>query len=363
MTVQTAQAAGPAGAERAVRRAVDTVRMSSRNEAPTLDEVAQAAGVSRSTASRAINGGLRVSPEAQAAVDDAVARLGYTPNRAARSLVTRRTDSIALVVPEPDERILTDPFLAGTLRGVSAALSGTDLQLVLLIARPDEAATRIGRYLHSGHVDGAIITSHHREDRLERELEASHLPAVFVGRPFGENGLLYTDVDNLEGGRIATRRLVERGRRRIATITGPQDMMAGIDRYTGWRDALAEAGLPEGATADGGFTAAGGAAAMERVLAEQPDLDAVFVASDLMAEGALRVLRDAGRQVPDDVAVVGFDNLGVAENTTPRLTTVQNPVVEMVRAATSTLLDLLAGHDVPASPQVFPPVLVAGESD
>jgi DNA-binding LacI/PurR family transcriptional regulator len=158
--------------------------MNSLRSAPTLDEVAQTAGVSRSTASRAINGGLRVSPEAQAAVDAAVAQLGYTPNRAARSLVTRRTDSIALVVPEPDERILTDPFLAGTMRGVSAALGGTDLQLVLLFARPDEQPGRIVRYLSSGHVDGAIVASHHRDDELEEALLAARLPAVFVGRPF-----------------------------------------------------------------------------------------------------------------------------------------------------------------------------------
>src|SRR5690606_15904921 len=109
--------------------------MNSLRSAPTLDEVAQTAGVSRSTASRAINGGLKVSPEAQAAVDTAVAELGYTPNRAARSLVTRRTDSVALVVPEPDEKVLTDPYFAGTLQGLSAALVNTEIQLILLIAR------------------------------------------------------------------------------------------------------------------------------------------------------------------------------------------------------------------------------------
>ena len=151
---------------------------------PTLEEVALAAGVSRSTASRAINGGSRVSSEAQAAVDDAVARLGFVPNRAARSLVTRRTNSVALVVPEPDERFLNDPFFAATLRGMNSVLKNSDLQLVLLIAKLDESAGRIAQYLRNGHVDGAIVVSHHRKDDLEGAIEASRLPAVFVGRPF-----------------------------------------------------------------------------------------------------------------------------------------------------------------------------------
>lgn len=328
---------------------------------PTLDDVARAAGVSRSTASRAINGGDRVSPEAQTAVDDAVARLGYAPNRAARSLVTRRTDSIALVVPEPDARILTDPFLAGVLRGVSEGLTATELQLVLLLARPGEPPGHIARYLRSGHVDGVIVASHHKEDQLESELMRSHLPSVFVGRPFDTESLHFVDVDNASGGRTATQRLVDRGCTRVATITGPLDMTAAVDRHAAWQHTLEDAGLPAVAVENGDFTVAGGAAAMERILERHPDVDGVFAASDLMATGALQVLRETGRRVPDDVALVGFDALG-AERTTPRLTTVLQPVVEMVTAATATLLDVLGGADVPAEPQIFVPRLVEGES-
>ena len=328
---------------------------------PTLDDVARTAGVSRSTASRAINGGDRVSPEAQSAVDDAVARLGYAPNRAARSLVTRRTDSIALVVPEPDARILTDPFLAGVLRGVSEGLTGTELQLVLLLARPGEPPGHIARYLRSGHVDGVIVASHHKEDQLEPELARSRLPAVFVGRPFDTDSLHFVDVDNASGGRTATQRLVDRGCRHIATITGPLDMTAAVDRHDAWRHTLEDAGLPADAVENGDFTVTGGAAAMQRLLAAHPDVDGVFAASDLMATGALQVLRESGRSVPDDVALVGFDALG-AERTTPRLTTVLQPVVEMVTAATSTLLDVLGGEGAPPRPQIFVPRLIEGES-
>ena len=148
--------------------------------APTLEEVAKQAGVSRSTASRAINGGLKVSPSAQTAVDEAIARLGYTPNRAARSLVTRRTDSVALVVPEPDERVLTDPYFAGTLQGISAALEPTNIQLVLLIARRGEGSQRTAHYLLNRHVDGAIVVSHHRDDALNQVLVDSHLPVSYT---------------------------------------------------------------------------------------------------------------------------------------------------------------------------------------
>ena len=289
-------------AKRSARSAA-TVRPS----VSTLEEVAARAGVSRSTASRAINGGVRVSPQALASVERAVAELGYTPNRAARSLVTRRTDSIALVVPEPDEHVLTDPFFAGVLSGVSAAFADSDVQVVLVLARPGQTQRTI-RYLRNGHVDGAIVVSHHTDDELDRTLADVRLPSVFVGRPMtagGGNrpGLPYVDLDNVEGGRLATRRLVDIGRRRIGTIAGPQDMSAGVDRLTGWRAAMAAAGLADDAVAYGDFTFAGGRAAARRLLEAHPDLDGIVVASDLMASGALTVLAAAGRAVPDGLTI------------------------------------------------------------
>ncbi|PZR54310.1 LacI family transcriptional regulator [Xylanimonas oleitrophica] len=326
---------------------------------PTLDDVAREAGVSRSTASRAINGGSRVSPAAMSAVEDAVARLGYAPNRAARSLVTRRTGSIALVMSEPDRRLLSDPFLSAVLVGVNEGLAGTDLQLVLLLSRAGEPG-RSARYLRSGHVDGAIVVSHHRDDRLETELAGGAMPVVFIGRPFDERVRTYVDADNLEGGRIAARRLVERGRRRIGTISGPLDMTAPLDRLAGWREVVTAAGLPDDAVVEGDFTVAGGAAGMELLLDRYPDLDAVFVASDLMAEGALRVLAAAGRRVPQDVAVVGFDDLGGAERTTPPLTTVHQPVVDLAAGATAALLELLDGGAPPS--RTYPARLTEGGS-
>jgi len=345
-----------------VTAAPPVARQLGRAGAPTLDQVAELAGVSRSTASRAINGGLRVSPEAQTAVDRAIAQLGFTPNRAARSLVTRRTDSVALVVPEPDERVLSDPFFAGTLNGLSVALASTDLQLVLLIVRPGDNA-RATRYLRNGHVDGAIVVSHHEDDSLDRALADSGLPHVFVGRPLeGDREVRHVDLDNHLGGRIATEHLIARGRRRIATLAGPQDMAAGLDRLVGWREALRAAGLPDDAMASGDFTVAGGMAAATDLLDRHPDVDALFCASDLMAVGAMGVLTERGRTVPGDVAVVGFDDLGVADSTKPPLTTVTNPVVAMARRAGEMLVDQLAGRSTPVEPVIFVPELVVRES-
>ncbi|MCL3862753.1 LacI family DNA-binding transcriptional regulator [Actinotalea sp. K2] len=322
--------------------------------APTLEEVAERAGVSRSTASRAINGGLKVSPEAQAAVDVAVAELGYTPNRAARTLVTRRTDSVALVVPEPDERVLTDPYFAGTLQGLSDAFAATEIQLVLLIARRGEEAQRTNRYLRNRHVDGAVIVSHHRDDTLDSVLAESRLPCVFVGRPWtAPRPVQYVDVNNYLGGRRATEHLIAAGCRHIGTITGLLDMAAGVDRLAGWRQALQDAGLPDDAMVRGDFTTAGGAAATERLLQAHPEIDGLFVASDLMAAGALGVLASHGRAVPDDLKIVGFDNLGVAASTSPQLTTMNNPVVEMSRVAGELLLAQITGTATSLEPRIF----------
>lgn len=325
---------------------------------PTLEQVAERAGVSRSTASRAINGGLRVSPEAMESVAAAVSDLGYTPNRAARSLVTRRTDSVALIVPEPDERVLSDPFFAGVLNGVSTPLAASDLQLLLVIARPGESE-RTARYLRAGHVDGAIVVSHHRDDAIDRALQSSMLPTVFIGRPLaGGEGAAVVDTDNVLGGRLATDHLVAIGRRRIGTIAGPADMSAGIDRLAGWRASLAAAGLPADAVVHGDFTVDGGAAAARELLARHPDVDAVFIASDLMAAGALPVLAEAGRDVPGDVAVVGYDNSGLATTTKPHLTSVTQPVIAMARAAGEELVAQLQGRPSRASAQIFAPELV-----
>jgi DNA-binding LacI/PurR family transcriptional regulator len=314
---------------------------------PTLEQVAALAGVSRATVSRVVNGSAKVSPVVRAQVERAVAKLGYVPNRAARSLVTRRADSVALVVSEAHARFFSEPFFAGMVRGVSAALAETGVQLLLLIAQDLPDRRRLQRYVVGGHVDGVLLASLHGDDPLPGALERAGVPAVLVGRPAQPALASYVDADNRGGAAKAVEHLARRARRRIATITGPLDMGVGLDRLEGYRDGLAAAGLAaeEDLVETGDFTEEGGAAAMARLLARPgPPVDAVFAASDLMAAGALRALRAAGRRVPEDVAVVGFEDSAVARYAQPPLTTVRQPIEEMGRQATRMLLAKIAGE-------------------
>jgi DNA-binding LacI/PurR family transcriptional regulator len=307
----------------------------------TLDEVARVAGVSRATVSRVVNGSPKVSADVRRTVEKAIDRLGYVPNRAARSLVTRRSDSIGLVITEPASRLFSDPFFPRLVRGVSTALSVRDLQLVLLMPDDDADEQRTMRYLTAGHVDGVILVSLHGDDPLPDQLANRRIPAVVMGRPPRGVDIDYVDADNRDGARRATSHLVASGRQRVATITGPLDMVAGVDRLAGYRDALTDASvaIDDGLIANGDFTHAGGEAAMERLLRERPDLDAVFCASDLMAVAALGVLQAAGRRIPDEVALVGYDDSPLATTTRPALSSVRQPIEEMGRE----MVHLLAG--------------------
>ncbi len=325
----------------------------------TLDEVAELAGVSKATASRAINGRSKVSAKAQAAVLDAVRQLGYTPNGAARSLVMKRTGSVAVILPESDERVFADPFFARMLHAVSRSLREHDLQLVLLLAQPGDE-DRMLLYLRGRYVDGAIVASHHRDDRLAEHLSDLGLPCVFIGAPWiGADRVPVVDSDNAGAAAQAVRVLVEAGRRTIATIAGPRDMRAGHDRLEGWRRELDAAGLDSSLVAHGDFTEHSGTQACAELFDARGDIDGIFAASDLMALGAMRELEARGIRVPEDVAIVGYDDLGVAERTQPPLTTLRNPIDQMVAEAVRLLTEAIGhGGRGPARRVVFGPELV-----
>ncbi|MGW6267722.1 LacI family DNA-binding transcriptional regulator [Streptomyces sp. NPDC055060] len=313
---------------------------------PTLEDVARRAGVSKSTVSRVINGEPRVRAAVAERIREAVAELGYVPNQAARRLVTRRNNAVAVVVTEPQNRLFVDPYFDCHLRGIRQELVRHGVQPVLLFIEEQDDYPRVSNFLGGGHVDGALLFSLRADDPLPGMVEQMGLPAVFGGRPglgAGHRSDVYTyvDADNRGGAREAVRHLVALGRRRIATITGPLNQPSAIDRLDGYRDVLLDA--PPRLLAEGDFTLRGGADAMARLLAQAPDLDAVFVASDLMASGALRTLREHGRTVPEDVAVVGFDDLTpLAETTDPPLTTVHQDIEEMGRLMARLLCDRTA---------------------
>jgi len=330
----------------------------------TLEEVGAAAGVSRATVSRVINGSPRVSPEAKKAVERAIDKLGYSPNRAARSLVTRRTDTVALVVSEPKENFFSEPFFTAVVRGLSAAAAQDDKNLVLVMAQDDDDRERAGRFLRSDHVDGIVLMSLHGDDPLPRQLRRAGMPTVLIGRPLGRAMVPYVDADNRGGARLAVEHLLGLGRRTVATISGPSSMCAGIDRLAGYHDALAAAGLRPAASLveEGDFGQESGYDAMRRLLRRRPKVDAVFAASDMMAAGALAALRDAGRAVPADVAVVGFDDFLFAAHTSPPLTTMRQPLEEMTEATAELLLRHVSGNGPAVERVICPTTLVRRDS-
>lgn len=321
----------------------------------TIEEVAAAAGVSRSTVSRVVNGSTAVSPEALAAVQAAIERLNYVPNRAARSLASRQTHAIALIVPEDTTWFFGDPFFAAIVAGIAGALGGSDYLLNLLIAREDPG-DRMTSFVRNGGVDGALIVSHHiGDEHVDRIADA--VPVVFGGRPAHRRDTDYVvDVDNVAGAGAAARRLIDLGRTRIATITGPLTMLSAADRLQGFREALADARLTPFAEEEGDYSETSGAEAARRLLAGGAP-DAVFVASDLMARGALGVLRRAGLRVPEDVAVIGFDDSAVALTTDPQLTTIRQPMYVQGETMARVLLSHLAGG-APERVTILPTELV-----
>ncbi|MGV9560064.1 LacI family DNA-binding transcriptional regulator [Streptomyces sp. NPDC003522] len=307
---------------------------------PTLEAVAARAGVSRATVSRVVNGGDGVREPLVERVRRAVDELGYVPNQAARSLVTKRHDAVAVVIAEPETRVFADPFFALQLRGISKELTAHDNQLVLLLTEGRDDHVRVARYLAGGHVDGALVFSLHVDDPLPGLIQGAGVPTVFGGRPGwgdGTRDVRYVDSDNRGGAREAVRHLVGLGRTRVAHITGPLDQTSAADRLQGFRDVRGDADARLVVESD--FTPGGGERAMRELLDRCPDVDAVFAANDLTASGVLRVLRERGLRVPEDVAVVGFDDMvPLAEQTDPPLTTVRQDIEEMGRIMTRLLL-------------------------
>ncbi|WP_199042855.1 LacI family DNA-binding transcriptional regulator [Glycomyces salinus] len=315
---------------------------------PTLDTVARHAGVGRGTVSRVINGSPKVAEDTRTAVLAAIKELGYVPNQAARTLVTQRTDTVALVVTESQEWLWGEPFFAGVLRGASEQLADENMRLMLTFAPKDGDRTRLESYLMSGHVDGVMMVSSHSGDPLPTRLEDSGIPIVLCGTPSDLNPAAYVDCDNRSGARQAVEYLAEKGHKRIGIIAGPQDMQVGVDRLNGYRDGLRGSRLPveEGLVAFAeGFDEASGIKAARRLFDQAEGLDAVFAASDPLATATLRVARDRGIRVPEDLALIGFDDSPLAEVAEPPLTTVHQPTETMGREMARLLCGRIRGEE------------------
>lgn len=336
----------------------------SAGQRPTIKTVAARAGVGRTTVSRVLNGSPLVSERAKAAVEAAIAELNFVPSSVARGLVTSRTNSIALVIPESESRLGSEPYFAAVIRGVSTGLAATQTQLQLVLVRDKSELDLLTESVAARRVDGVLLVSVRRDDPLPDLLEELGLPTVLAGRRSDTEPLSHAHSDNLGGAVAAVRHLLERGRERIATITGPLDMEVGRSRLQGWRDAHAAAGRDpaEELVFRADFTEEGGRRAMRDLLERVPELDAVFAASDVMAAGALIELRERGRRVPEDVAVVGFDDSIIARHTNPSLTSVRQPVEEIGSSIARILLDEIADPATPRREVLLPTELVIRDS-
>lgn len=310
----------------------------------TLKEIAKLTGVSRSTVSRVVNNHPKVSAEVRQRVMKIIAETGYQPDPAARSLVMQRSGIIGLVIPRAVQSLFTDPYYPRLIQGIARACNANDYTLSLfLFHTADEEQKLYPRVLHKQLVDGVIVTGSQIDDPLLPKLIKNRVPFVMVGRPANRPEVSFVDVDNVIGAYSAVSHLARLGYERIATITGPLNTTVSLDRRQGYLDALNER---EPLMAEGDFTEEGGYYAMQQLLPHLPD--AILAASDTMAFGALRALREAGLSVPHDVALVGFDDLPTAAYSDPPLTTIRQPILRTGVEAIEILVDILTNGAEPA---------------
>lgn len=329
---------------------------------PTIEDVARLAGVSRSTVSRVLNGGLHVRPEAISRVNEAMAILGYSVNQAARNLASGRTGSVAFVVSEQHEHLFGDPNFGVLVRVFTRELRAHGRHLLVTTAQDYGEETFLGDYLTAGHVDGALFALPHEGEALLHRLARSGLPLVVLGQPLGyEQELSWVAVDEVAAAAEAVRYLRQQGRSRIGTITGPLNTSSGRGRLAGYRKALGPAAT-DALVAVGDWSAAAGRAGARLLLEREPRMDGLFAASDLMATAAMAALREADRRIPADVAVVGFDDSTAAVMADPPLTTMHQSFEQSGAEAVRILNALIASPATGPQHVLVPTKLIARAS-
>ena len=315
----------------------------------TLEKVAKIAGVSRATVSRVVNGYPHIRPEVRERVERVIQQTGYQPNALARSLASSQSHILGLFIPSVVQFVLADHYLTSLIPGISQACNANEYTLALFLFHSEqEEQDHFKRLLGSNIIDGLIITADRRDEKFMSQLLEREIPFVLIGRP-AEMGERITSVDaeNRAGAYMGVRHLIELGHRRIALISTTLNTAA-EDRTTGYLQALQNHGIkvrPE-LMAEGDFTEQSGYLAMQRLLRHKPD--AVFVVSDMMAFGALRAIQDAQLVVPDDIAVVSFDDIPAAANANPPLTTIRQPIHATGMLAVETLIEILQSSESPA---------------
>jgi LacI family transcriptional regulator len=342
-------------------RSENSSRLTEGARRPTINDIAKRVGLSKASVSRALNGKQDVDPKTRKRVLELAAQMGYVPSASARALSNGRSNCLGLLVPT-----LTWPWILEVLRGVAEEIERSGYSLILYTTAAGEDSERafMSEVVPAGAVDGlALVIPLGMLDYIE-QLARDGLPIVAVDDRGHYPDLPTVATTNVEGGRAATRHLIEHGRRRIAMLNGPHDFGCNRDRLAGYKSALQEAGLrlDPRRVIDSDFKESGGASAMSALLAADPELDAVFAANDVMAFGAMRAIRNAGRSIPDDVAVVGFDDLPAAAMTHPPLTTVRQPLYEMGRTAAAMVMSAIRGEPIPHRAELPTSLVVRGSS-
>lgn len=329
---------------------------------PTIEDVARAAGVSRSTVSRVLNGGLHVRPDAISRVNSAMGALSYSVNQAARNLASGRTGSVAFVVSERQEHLFGDPNFGVLIRIFSQELRSRGQHLLVTTAQDYGEEDFLADYLTAGHVDGALFALPHEGETLLTRVARSGLPLVVQGQPLGfEEELSWVAADEEASAIEAVSYLLSRGRSRIGTITGPLNTSSGRRRLEGYRKAVGPES-PASLVVTGDWSPASARLGARRLLDDHPEMDGLFVASDLMAVEAMAVLAESGRRIPADVAVVGFDDSAVAVTAKPPLTTIHQSFEQSAAEAVRILNELIAGTSTGPQHVVMPTSLVRRES-
>jgi LacI family transcriptional regulator len=320
--------------------------MKNGKSSPTLIEISRLSGVSRSTVSRVINNDPHVTEETRQSVLKVIRELHYQPNAAARSLKVGRTHIIGLVIPTGVSSVFTDPYYPMLIRGISTACQAKSYSVMLWLAEPEYERRTINQMLLNGFADGVIVSSSSINESIVEDLARSNLPFILIGRPPTHPELNYVDVENQRAASEAVNHLLRLGKRRIASIVGPQNTIVGIDRKAGYLEALHSRGVQPDPDliVEGDFSEDSGFAAMHRLLPHKPE--AVFAASDAMALGAMRACREAGMTIPDDIAVVGFDDMPFSARALPPLTTMRQPIQQIGSVAAETLIDIIENPDL-----------------
>lgn len=337
-----------------------------RLERPRFVTLGDDGQVSNSTGAVAAGSGVEPGLGMDSRIPQGAARAIAEPDQthyAARRL-SRRSSSVAVVITESTARLFADPFFSTLLKGIHDALAERSMLMALLAPQSAREMAVVQSYLLANHMDGAVLASLHGDNQLPNRLRDAGIPTVVCGTPARGIVASYVDSDNRQGATMAVEHLISLGRRKIATITGNLDTTTAVERQQGYRDALVSAGIPLEPTLEevADYLPNRAHMAMERLLLNHPDVDAVFAASDLMAAAAIRVLHQARRRIPEDVAVVGFDDSPTARATRPSLTSIRQPIEEIGREAVNILLRDMQEPETATRKFIFATDLVVRES-